>query len=139
MPSQEDNQPLPPLPSWPGALFPIPGVPGRHSGHGSQSTGRDPTGKSEIELEFISMCMVEEQQKWGTMSRAESAIDWGRTLTMQQNGSGEWGVEYTVNYAVDVVSISVQKLLGCNALEHPDYHYDVCEGGSTAWKVELLS
>ena len=39
----------------------------------------------------------------------------------------------------DEVSISVQKLFGCNALEHSEYHYDVCEGGYTTWKAELLS
>jgi len=83
MPSPEDNQPLPPLPSWPGARFPIPGVPGGHSGHKSQSTGRDPTGKSEIKLEFYFYAHGGRTVEWGTMSRAESAIDWGRTLTMQ--------------------------------------------------------
>ena len=46
---------------------------------------------------------------------------------------------YAYEDLVDEVSISVQKLLGCDAWEHPDYHYVVCEGGYTAWKVELLS
>ena len=40
----------------------------------------------------------------------------------------------------DEVSISVQKVFGENdVLEHPDYRYDVCKGGYTAWKAELLS
>jgi len=47
-------------------------------------------------------------------------------------------LRYAYEDLVDKVSISVQKLLGCNALEHPDYHYVMCEGGYTAWKVELL-
>lgn len=46
---------------------------------------------------------------------------------------------YAYEDLVDEASISVQKLLEYNALEHPHYHYDMCEGGCTAWRVELLS
>lgn len=63
--------------------LPHPRGPDGHSGHGSQSTGRGPTDKSDIELELYFYAHGGRTVEWGTMSRAESAIDWGRMLTMQ--------------------------------------------------------